>query len=294
MNTANTAERFDRAAKRSTRVGIVIRTVVLIILFLGAVSFMVPFWVMLVMSFKSPGEIVVSSAWSWPKEFTWDNFRQVLTSPNVNFLLFFRNSLFVTTCVTVGVTGSSAVVAYAFARLRFAGRDSLFLILLSTMMLPGVVTMIPSYVMFAKLHWVNTFLPLTVPAFFGGGAFNIFLLRQFYMGIPRELDEAALLDGATHWHIFSRVILPLSGPALATVAVFCVIGTWRDFMGPLIYLNDPDLQTLEMGLQTFRALNDERWNLLMSGSVLVSIPLIVIFFLGQRFFVKGIQMTGGK
>ena len=270
------------------------KVLVLTLLMAGVVLFVLPFWVMLVMSLKSDSEIVKSSAWSWPTDVIWSNFKSVLTSSNVNFLLFFKNSLIVTLTVTTGVVCSSAAVAYAFARLKFAGRDRLFLLLLSTMMLPSIVTMIPSFVMFAKLHWVNTFLPLTVPAFFGGGAFNIFLLRQFYMTIPRELDEAALLDGANHWQIFSRILVPLSKPALATVGIFCLIGSWRDFMGPLLYLNDPDKQTLELGLQTFRALNDERWGLLMAGSVLVSIPLIVIFFVGQRFFVKGITMTGGK
>jgi multiple sugar transport system permease protein len=167
-------------------------------------------------------------------------------------------------------------------------------VLLATMMLPGIVTMIPTYLVFKYLHWVDTFLPLWVPAWFGGGAFNIFLLRQFFKGIPMELDEAAVLDGASHSTIFWRIILPLSGPALATVGIFSFIYVWRDFQGPLLYLNSPEKQTLELGLQTYRSLNNEQWNLLMAAATLVTIPLIVLFLVGQRWFVRGIVMTGGK
>ena len=208
--------------------------------------------------------------------------------------MFVKNSVFLAAVGTLGVVSTSSAVAYAFARIDFMGKDRLFLVLLSTMMLPGIVTMIPSYVLFAKIGWVDTFLPLTVPAFFGGGAYNIFLLRQFYLTLPRELDEAAILDGASHWTIFTRIILPLSGPALATVGIFCFIGSWRDFMGPLLYLNDPAKQTLELGLRTYQSMHNEQWHLLMAGSVLVSIPLIILFFVGQRFFIKGIALTGLK
>ena len=162
------------------------------------------------------------------------------------------------------------------------------------MMLPGIVTMIPTYVIYAKIGWVNSFLPLTVPAFFGGGAFNIFLLRQFIMGIPAELDEAAILDGANHWTIFSRIILPLSGAALATVGILSFMGSWKDFMGPLLYLNDPELQTNELGLSTYNALQSSKWHLIMAGSTMVMIPIVILFFVGQRYFVKGLAMTGGK
>jgi multiple sugar transport system permease protein len=267
---------------------------VLISLIAGAIAFMMPYWVMIVMSFKNPGELARTDAWTWPKEFTWANYTEIFTTPQVYFIGFFKNSLIVSLLTVLGVTVSSAVVAYAFARLKFAGRDRLFVVLLSTMMLPYIVTLIPTFVMFANIGWVNTFAPLTVPAFLGGGAYNIFLLRQFFRTLPRELDEAAFLDGAGHWTIFSRIVAPLSKPALITVALFSFIYTWRDFLGPLIYLNDPDKHTLELGLQTFRSLNDEKWNLIMAGSVVVSLPLVIIFFVGQRFFVKGIAMTGGK
>ncbi|RYG42211.1 carbohydrate ABC transporter permease, partial [bacterium] len=208
--------------------------------------------------------------------------------------LMLQNTAVVAVLATLGVLFSSSLVAYAFARLNFAGRDRLFLLLLATMMLPGIVTMIPTYVLFAKLGWVNSFKPLVLPAWFGGGAFNIFLLRQFYLGLPRELDEAAFLDGASHWTIFSRIVLPLSGPALATVGIFAFMFNWKDFMGPLLYLNDPDLMTNEIGLSTYNAIQASKWHLIAAGSVMVMLPIIVIFFLGQRYFVKGLAMTGGK
>ncbi|MER3495394.1 MAG: sugar ABC transporter ATP-binding protein [Armatimonadota bacterium] len=260
----------------------------------GAVLFMAPLYIMVVMALKTPAEITQSSIWAWPQELTWENFHDVLTNENAPFFAFLRNSGIVATISTFGVVISSAIVAYPFARLRFKGRDRLFLILLGTMMLPGIVTMIPTYVEFKYFRWIDTFFPLTVPAFFGGGAYNIFLLRQFFMGIPRDLDEAAILDGASQATIFWRLILPNSGAALATVGIFSFIYTWRDLMGPLLYLNSPEKQTLELGLNTYRTLHNEQWHYLMAGSVLVMLPLILLFLLGQRYFVKGIVMSGIK
>ena len=270
------------------------RVMTLAVLIIGAVVFLMPFYVMLAIAFKSEKELGATDIWAWPQQPTFENFKYVIENPNVSFGLFLQNTFLISTVSTLGVLFSSSVVAYAFARLKFAGRDRLFLLLLATMMLPGIVTMIPTYVLFAKLGWVNSFLPLTVPAFFGGGAFNIFLLRQFYLGIPRELDEAAFLDGANYWTIFSRIIFPLSGPALATVGIFAFMYNWKDFMGPLLYLNDPNLQTNELGLSTYNALQASKWHLIMAGAVMVMIPLIILFFVGQRYFIKGIVMTGGK
>lgn len=286
-------EEARKSAKRAETGAKFGRLVVLLTLFAGAVAFIVPYYVTVAMSLKSQSEFATTSMWSWPKEPTLENYQRVITNPNVVFSMLLQNTLFITVTSTLGILLSCSLAAYAFARLDFAGKDRLFLVLLGTMMLPGLVTMIPGYVMMAKLGWINTFLPLTVPAFFGG-AFNIFLLRQFFLGIPRELDEAAVIDGANHWTIFSRVITPLSGPALATVGIFSFMGHWRDLQGPLLYLNDPEKQTLELGLRTYAALNGEKWHLLMAGSVLVSLPIILMFFIGQRYFVKGLVMTGGK
>lgn len=280
--------------QRATVLSKLERLVVLAVLFTGSIAFIVPFYVTLAMSLKSEAELATTSMWSWPRHVTFENYRIVLTNPIVSFEMFLRNTVIITAISTVGTLLGCTVVAYGFARLQFAGRDRLFIILLATMMLPGLVTMIPSYVVFAKIHWVNTFYPLTVPAFFGGGAFNIFLLRQFFRGIPRELDEAAVLDGASHWTIFRRIIMPSSGPALATIGIFTFMGSWRDFVGPLLYLDDADKQTLELGLRTYQSLNGSKWHLIMAGTVLVSIPIIILFFVGQRYFVKGIVMTGLK
>jgi len=284
-------QRRVRVAKAGLAFG---KTVNWTILLGGTVLFMLPLYIMLAMATKSPAEAAQTSMWAWPRDPTLDNFHLVLTNPNISFALLFQNTLFIALASTAGVVLSASVVAYGFARIDFVARDRLFIVMLSTMMLPGIVTMIPTYVFYSYLHWINTFYPLTVPAWFGGGAFSIFLLRQFFMSLPRELDEAAFLDGATHWTIYWRIIMPLSGPALATIGLFAFIGAWRDFMGPLLYLNDPDKQTLELGLQTFNALRGEQWHLIMAASTLVTIPLIIIFIVGQRYFVKGIVMSGIK
>lgn len=270
------------------------RGLIAALLIIGSLVFLMPFFTSLAMSLKTPGELSTTAAWAWPKDPTVSNYQEVLSNQNVNFARLFWNTVFIATTSTFGAVISASMVAYAFARVRFAGRDRLFLIVLSTMMLPGIVTMIPTYVLYKYLNWVNTFLPLTVPAFLGGGAFNIFLLRQFFLGIPKELDEAALLDGASHWTIYTRIVMPLSGSALATVGIFAFIYNWRDFMGPLIYLNDVEKQTLELGLSTYNSLRSEQWHLLMAGSVLVTIPLIILFLSGLRYFVKGMAITGFK
>jgi len=270
------------------------KIVVALLLTSGSIVFLLPFYTSLSMSLKTPEELATTSAWSWPQQPTWSNYSEVLTNPNVNFLQLFLNTVIIAGLATIGVIASSSLVAYAFAKMKFMGRDRLFVILLSTMMLPAIVTMIPTYFLFKELRWINTILPLTVPAFFGGGAFNIFLLRQFFLGIPKELDEAAKIEGAGHWTIYSRIVMPLSGSALATVGIFCFIYNWRDFMGPLIYLNEPEKQTLELGLATYNSLRAEQWHLLMAGSVLVTLPLIVMFLFGQRYFVKGMALSGLK
>lgn len=288
------AQRYAGITRRAKKTSQLHRTIVWFLLLLGTVAFMLPLYVMVAMSLKTPDELNRTSSFSWPQNPTLDNFREIFASENVNFLIFAQNSFIIAVLSTAGVVLSASLVAFAFARLRFRGRDRLFIIVLSTMMLPGVVTLIPSYVIFAQIGWVDTFLPLIVPAWFGGGAFNVFLLRQFFLGLPYELDEAALIDGASYFRIFWQITLPLSKPALATVGVFSFIYSWRDFLGPLIYLDSPDKQTLELGLQTFRGFQSEQWHLLMAGSTIVMIPLIVIFFIGQRYFIKGIALTGGK
>jgi ABC-type glycerol-3-phosphate transport system permease component len=188
-------------------------------------------------------------------------------------------------------------VAYAFARLRAPGRDLLFLLVLSTMMLPQQVTMIPRFILFKELGWYNTFKPLIVPAYFGGGAFAIFLLRQFYMTLPLELDDAATIDGCSRFRIFWNIILPLSKPALATIAIFSFFANWNNLMGPLIYLRSEEKRTLALGLTYFRDETGQTmvpWNLLMAVSLTVAVPPLAVFFFFQRTFVQGIALTGIK
>ncbi len=285
---------FRSAAKRfafQERLGIGILYVGLVF---GAVLFMVPLYIMLAMALKTPIEISQTSPWSWPTQPTFGNFQTLLMDPQLDFWRKFKNTLLLSAVPTLGVVLTSAMVAYPFARLRFRGRDRLFLILLSTMMLPGVVTMIPGYILNAKLGWVDTYWPFLVYPFLGGGAFNIFLMRQFMMGIPREMDEAAKIDGASNAATFWRILLPNCGPVLATIAVFSFIGGFRDFLGPLMILNDPDKMTLEVALRGLQTSRGTDWHLLMAGSLLVFLPIVVIFIGCQRYFVKGIALTGGK
>ncbi len=264
------------------------------VLVFGAVLFMLPLYVMVSLSLKSEVEIANTSMWSWPQHLTWANYVTVLTDPELNFVRKFFNTLFLSTVPTLASVLTGALVAYPFARLKFRGRDRLFLILLSTMMLPGVVTLIPGYVLMAKLGWINTYKPFVIPSFFGGGAFGIFLLRQFMMGLPREMDEATKLDGGSNAVIFWKVILPNCGPVLATLAVFGFVGGFKDLMGPLMMLNDPDLMNLEVGLRSLQQAHKTDFHLMMAGSMVVLLPIFVIFFACQRYFVRGITFTGGK
>ncbi|HZW08397.1 MAG TPA: carbohydrate ABC transporter permease [Phycisphaerales bacterium] len=220
--------------------------------------------------------------------------RGVWTDPVVDFPLFLRNSLVVALLSVSGMVVSSAVVAYGFARVRWRGRGPLFALLLATMMIPFPVLMGPMYVLFKQLGWIGTLRPLWVPSWFAG-AFNVFLLRQFYLTIPRELDEAAAIDGCSHWGIFTRVILPLSRPALAVVALFQFIFVWNDFLAPLIFLQKQEHFTLALGLALYQSqAGNVPWNLLMAASTLVLAPVLVLFVLTQRTFTEGIATQGLK
>jgi ABC-type glycerol-3-phosphate transport system permease component len=263
------------------------------ILWAGAVLFMLPMYLMVVMSLKSEQELLTSTPWDLPRHWAWENYLEVLTHPMVNFGRLFLNTVLLSLVVTLGVTISSSLVAYPFARLNFHGRDKLFGLLLATMMLPGAVTMIPSYQLSAILGWIDTWHPFWVPSLLGA-PFFVFLIRQFLLGIPRDMDEAAIIDGANDLTIFARILAPNMKPVLATVAVFTFIGTWRDFMGPLLYLNSVEKQTLEIGLRTFQSFAQTKWHLIMAGSVVATLPLVVIFIFCQRFFIQGITLTGGK
>ncbi len=228
----------------------------------------------------------------------WRNFIDAITQAgqagtNINFFTYIKNSLILSFFNIVGTLISCTLAAYAFARVKWPGRDLLFILVLSTMMLPYQVTMIPLYVVFSKIHWTNSMLPLIVPSFFGN-AFFIFLMRQFFLTIPEEMCDAARVDGASNMQIFTKIVLPLSKPVLATVVIFTFLGTWNDFLGPLLYLNDPKLFTMAIGLQDYQGRYSASWNLLMAASVTFTIPIIVAFFFAQKTFIEGVKLTGLK
>jgi len=208
-------------------------------------------------------------------------------------LRYMGNTLVVVVCSTVGTLVSCSLGAYAFSRLRWPDRGLVFSLLLATMMIPGQVTMIPVFILFSKFHWIDTFLPLVVPSFFGN-AFFIFLLRQFFSTVPEELLEAARLDGAGEWRVFWQIVLPLSKPALLTVMIFTVLHAWNDFMGPLIYLTSEENRTLALGLAHLRGVQATEWGLLMAAGLIMVAPALGLFFVAQRFFIEGIAMTGTK
>jgi ABC-type glycerol-3-phosphate transport system permease component len=212
------------------------------------------------------------------------------------FNVFLRNTVVITFGAMVGQIASTALVAFGFARLRGRGSNVLFVLLLSTIMLPIHVTLIPTFVLFRQLGWIDTFLPLIVPAFFGSGPFYVFLLRQFFMTIPLELDDAARVDGASTFDVFARICLPLAKPALATVAIFSFLSHWNDFLLPLIYLHSKENFTLAIGLNLFRAEQTSvtPWNQLMAVSLVVMIPPLLVFFFAQRYFIQGIVISGIK
>jgi multiple sugar transport system permease protein len=231
--------------------------------------------------------------------FNWRNFPDAMergSRPGIgaSFWVYFKNSLLISFLAIIGTLLSNTPVAYAFARIKFPGRDLLFVIILSTMMLPYQVTMIPIYLFFNDfLGWGNSFLPLIVPTFFAN-AYDVFLLRQFFRTIPEEMCDAARVDGASEWQIFTRIVLPLSVPVLATVSVFTFLWAWNDFTGPLLFLTSPKNFTMALGLQDFQSQRTMIWNQLMAASVVFTVPIIIAFFFAQKTFIQGIKLTGSK
>ena len=272
--------------RRPTAVALLVTYAVLVV---GALFFLTPFAWMLSTALKPDGQVFAIPPTWIPDPPMWSNFRRLVTE--IPFLRYLGNTVFVTALSVVFYLSSSAVVAYGFAKIRWPGRETLFYLLLATMVLPPQVTLIPQFVLFQKLGWVGTFLPLVVPPLFGS-AFAVFLLRQFYAAIPEDISDSARIDGASEWQIFARIVLPLSRPALATAALFIFIWTWTDFLNPLIYLTDDRLYTLAIGLQQLSSTRAAAWPLLMGGSVLMSLPIIVLFFFAQKTFIEGVS-TGG-
>jgi ABC-type glycerol-3-phosphate transport system permease component len=261
------------------------------ILVFTAGLFLTPLIWMISSSLKPTYAVLAVPPTLLPNPVKWSNYPEALSI--VPFGRFMLNSLFVSVVTVIGHLFSCTLIAYGFARLRAPGRDALFWVVLATMMLPYPVTMVPTFMLFHALGWIDTFLPLTVPAFFGS-PFYIFLLRQFFLTLPPELEDAARIDGANTLQIITRIVVPLSGPAMATVAIFTFQATWNDFLGPLIYLGNQRLFTVTLGLNQFRQSYTTDWAYLMAASLVTMLPIVVIFLIGQKYFVQGIALTGMK
>jgi|SRR5579884_2272345 len=293
---ARRASALDRSEQSSTGTGWwrdrLDHAAVHVVLLVGVVVVAGPLAWMISTSLKAPAD-VFSFPPKWiPNPIVWSNYPSALTT--LPFGTYFENTLTITLLAMVGQLFSAALVAFSFARLRWSGRDALFVVVLATLMLPQHVTLVPQYILFSQLRLVDTFLPLILPAYFGGGAFFIFLLRQFFMTIPLELDDAARIDGCGDFGIFWRIILPQAGPALAATAIFSFQWHWNDFLGPLIYLTSKTNFTLALGLRLFQSEMGTEWHLVMAASVVVMLPIVVVFFVAQKYFFQGVVFTGIK
>jgi multiple sugar transport system permease protein len=262
-----------------------------LILGLFGIFFALPFVWMLSTSLKSGAETFATPPHLLPEQWIWSNYPTAINY--VPFGRYFLNSLIVCTASVVGTVLSCSLVAFSLARIRWWGRTPLFVVVLASMMLPFQVTMIPLFIVFRKLGWIGTYAPLIVPTYFGNGFF-IFLIRQFFLTIPEDLLDAARIDGASLLRIYWQIMLPLSLPVLSTVGLFTFLSTWNDFLGPLIYLTQEEMWTLAIGLRGFQTQHGWKWELLMAAAVIFTLPTMTLYFIVQRFFVRGIVTTGLK
>jgi len=242
-------------------------------------------------SLKNPGDIFLFPPTWIPDPIRWQNYVDAMTK--ADFGRYFLNTTFITVVDIVAKVMSCSLVAFSFARLRWWGRDVLFMVMLSTLMLPQQVTLIPQFIIYRQFGWIDTFMPLIVPNLFGGPFFT-FLLRQFFLSIPTDLDDAARIDGCSSWGVYWRIILPLSRPALMMVAIYVFNITWNDFFGPLIYLHNRNNYTISLGLQAFQTQSGPEWHLIMAASLVAMLPVLVLFFFGQRYFIQGVVFSGVK
>jgi len=263
------------------------------ILCLVGLLFLIPFLWLLLTSLKTEAEIFAIPIDWWPETLNWKNYADAMSM--IPFATYTFNTLKIAFLCVVGVVILAPLVAYGFSRIQFKGRTFLFFIMMGTLMLPGQVTMIPIYVMFNKMNLVDSYWPIVLSTWFGTGlAYNIFLVRQFFMGVPHELTESAKIDGASEFRIYSTIILPLATPVILTIGLLTFLGAWGDFMGPLIYLHDPDQWTLSIGLKQFIRTNNVAWGPLMAAAALFTFPIIILYFFVQKKFVEGISITGMK
>lgn len=296
LEKAKTDHRYAKAApKKKVKKGTVVEKLwSYFILFLGAAVMIGPFMWMVTTSLSHEGDVFAKKVYWWlsyvPTNFVWQNYIEAWKA--VPFARFFINSIFAAVATTFGQVATSAMAGYAFARLSFPGRDKIFLSYLATMMIPFPVTMIPVFILFRQIGWVDTYKALILPGIFT--AYGTFMLRQFFMTLPRDLEDAAKIDGCSYFGIFMRIILPLSKPALATLTTFTFMGSWMNFMWPLVVLNSHEKFTLPVGLAYFQSVHTTNWTLLMAGSIIVLIPILIVFIFNQRYFVEGIKLTGIK
>ena len=262
----------------------------MLMIVIAAVLVFPGFW-MVASSLKTKGDLMTLPPRWLPSALNWQNY----TAPweNLPFARFFMNSALITCMAMLGAVISSSFIAYGFARFNVRGRDFLFLFVLSTMMIPDAVTLIPRFILFARLKWIDTYLPLTVPFYFGS-SFFIFLFRQFFSTLPRELDDAARIDGCSYLGVYARIILPLSKPALITASIFSFLWNWNDFLGPLVYVHSLEKYTAAIGLLFFQGQHYAEWGQVMAMSTLMTAPVIILFLILQRYYVQGIALTGLK
>lgn len=280
----------EESRKRVRRIEIFKKSISYILLSIVGVVMVLPFIWMLSTSLKEAGAVFTYPPQWIPKPIVFRNYIEAWNA--VPFNRFFINSIFVSVCVTVGKVVTASLAAYAFARLEFPGRDKLFLLYLATLMIPGQVTMIPVFILLKHFNWIDTYKALILPGMFT--AYGTFMLRQFFMTIPKDLEDAAVMDGCSKLGVYWRVILPLSMPALATLSTFVFLGAWNDFMWPLIVTNSMEMKTLPVGLASFQGLHTTDWTLLMAASMIVLLPVLIVYIFNQRFFTKGIVMSGLK
>ena len=268
----------------------ILRLILRLVLIIISLAMVIPFLWMITTSFKTSAQIFTWPPEWIPRPFTWKNYIDATI-----FFPFFRyllNTAFITICTVIGQLITCSMGGYAFARVRFPGRDALFILYIATMMIPGQVTIIPVYILFKWIHWIDTYYAVIVPGLFS--AFGTFLLRQFFLTIPRELEEAAIIDGCSIGGIYYKIILPLSKPALATLGIFTFMGAWNSFFWPLIVLNSQERMTLSVGLALFVGPFETTFNTLMAASTLVLLPVILAYIFAQGYFVKGITLSGLK
>jgi len=268
------------------------RLFIYLALLVGTIVCMFPFYWMVRSSFMDLRQIFVLPPIMIPDPLVTTNYRDALAV--MPYLQYLRNTMIIVVSNVGGSVLAASLCAFSFSRMRWPGRDKVFLLILTSLMMPFAVTLIPIFTMWARFGLVNTLIPLTLPIWFGGSVFNIFLFRQFFMGIPRELDEAAFVDGASFFWIYWRVIMPLSKSVVIVVGLFSFLHSWNDFLGPLVYLHSPNLYTLALGLRLFLGTYSAQWQLLMAASTLVISPVLVVFFIGQKHIIQGIATTGIK